>query len=64
MKFWVIPEGEGPTFSATRLGQKAAFWGTGSDTHTQGLKKTMVPLQTSASKNTCPVYVAERRRRK
>lgn len=63
VKSWAISEGDGGTSEATRLGQEAAFCvgvgcrGAGSDI--QLLKKTMAPLHTSATQNTCPVYLEE-----
>jgi hypothetical protein len=64
VKFWVIPEGEGATFSATRLGQKVAFWGTGSDTHTQGLKKQWFPCRHPLPKIPVLFMLLRGRRRK
>lgn len=54
VKSWAIPDGDGGTSEATRLGQEAAFCG-GSDI--KELKKTMTPQHTSATQNTCPVYL-------
>lgn len=66
MKSWAIPDGDGGTLEATRLGQEAAFCGeaeeAGSDI--QGLKKTMAaphhhhhllpPHASAKTQNTCP----------
>lgn len=61
MKSWAIPDGDGGTFEGSSLGQEAALCdekrrlGAGNDM--QEFKKTMAPLHTSATQNTCPVYL-------